>query len=274
MFCLTVHIEDTFASSKSVSKTDGMIPTYSYKVVNVYPHDRYAFIQGLAFVDGFFYEGTGLIGRSSLRRVELETGNVLKIHKIADHIFGEGVTVFKDKIIQLTWKSKVGFVYDKESFRLLREFNCQAEGWGITHDGKRLMMSDGSAAIRFLDPESFKEIRRTQVHDENGPVERLNELEYVNGKIYANVWKTDRIAMISPDSGRVTGWIDLTGLLGPEDKSKPVNVLNGIAYDPENDRLFVTGKLWPKLFEIKLVAPYNYLIQHEEIMNKISRSSN
>ncbi len=233
-----------------------MIPTYSYKVVNVYPHDRHAFIQGLAFVGGFFYEGTGLMGRSSLRRVELETGNVLKIHKIADHIFGEGVTVFNNKIIQLTWKSKVGFVYEKHSFKLLREFNCQTEGWGITHDGKRLMISDGSATIYFLDTESLKEIGRIPVHDENGPVERLNELEYVNGKIYANVWKTDRIAMISPDSGRVTGWIDLTGLLGPEDKSKPVNVLNGIAYDSENGRLFVTGKLWPKLFEIKLVAPY------------------
>ena len=254
MICLVLNFENANASSEFVSPVSSTAPVYTYKVVNVYPHDRDAFTQGLVFVDGIFYESTGLKGRSSLRRVELETGNVLKIHKIPDHLFGEGVVVCKNKIIQLTWKSRTGFIYDKESFKLLRRFGYKTQGWGITHDGNRLIMSDGSAIIYFLDTESLGEVGQVRVHDKNGPVERLNELEYVNGEIYANVWKTDRIARISPDTGRVTGWIDLAGLLGPKDKSKPVDMLNGIAYDPENDRLFVTGKLWPKLFEIKLIG--------------------
>jgi len=229
-------------------------PSFTYKVVNAYPHDRNAFTQGLVFENGVLYEGTGLWGRSTLRRVELETGNVLQIRKLPDQLFGEGITIFGERIIQLTWQSCVGFVYDKNSFELLEEFHYPTEGWGITHDGKRLIMSDGTSMIRFLDPATFEEIGRIEVRDEDGPVTRLNELEYVQGEIYANVWETARIARIAPDTGDVIGWIELAGLLSPEDRSGPVDVLNGIAYDAENDRLFVTGKLWPRLFEIELVS--------------------
>ena len=227
--------------------------TFTYQVVNAYPHDRNAFTQGLAFEAGVLYEGTGLRGHSTLRRVELASGDVLQIRKLPDQLWGEGITVFGGKIIQLTWQSGVGFVYDKNSFELLEEFHYPTEGWGITHDGKRLIMSDGTSTLCFLDPETFGEIGRIEVCDQNGPVTRLNELEYVQGEIYANVWQTDRIARIAPDTGDVIGWIELAGILSPEDRAEPVGVLNGIAYDAENDRLFVTGKLWPRLFEIELV---------------------
>jgi glutamine cyclotransferase len=231
------------------------IPVYSYNIVNTYPHDRDAFTEGLVFEDGFLYEGTGLYGNSSLRKVELETGNVLQIRELSAQFFGEGITIYGDKIIQLTWQSNIGFVYDKNSFELLQEFNYSTEGWGITHDGTRLIMSDGTSTLHFLDPQTFEEIGQLEVFDDHGPVTKLNELEYVQGEIYANVWQTDRIARISPDTGRVVGWVDLEGLLTAEDRSEPVDVLNGIAYDADTDRLFVTGKLWPKLFEIKLISP-------------------
>jgi glutamine cyclotransferase len=192
-------------------------------------------------------------GESSLRKVELETGKVLQIHRLPSDLFGEGIVVWKDKIIQLTWQHRKGFVYDRETFTLLREFTYPTEGWGITHDGSRLIMSDGSATLFVWDPETLQEIGRIDVRDQNGPVARLNELEYINGLIYANVWQTDRIAIIQPDTGRVVGWIDLAGLLKPEDRSSKVDVLNGIAYDAQGDRLFVTGKYWPKLFQIQLI---------------------
>ncbi|MBL7183292.1 MAG: glutaminyl-peptide cyclotransferase [Anaerolineae bacterium] len=227
--------------------------TFTYKVVNAYPHDRTAFTQGLVFESGVLYEGTGLRGRSTLRRVELASGNVLQIRQLPDRLFGEGITVFRERIIQLTWQSGVGFVYDKNGFELLEEFHYPTEGWGLTHNGKHLIMSDGTSTLRFLDPETLGEIGRIEVRDEHGPVTRLNELEYVQGEIYANVWQTARIARIAPDTGEVIGWIELAGILSPEDRSEPVDVLNGIAYDAENDRLFVTGKLWPRLFEIELV---------------------
>ena len=230
-------------------------PVYRYRVVHTYPHDPAAFTQGLVFEDGLLYEGTGLYGQSSLRRVELETGKVLQRRELPAEYFGEGITVFGDRIIQLTWQSNLGFVYDKETFELLKEFSYPTEGWGITHDGTRLIMSDGTATLRFLDPETLQEIGRIDVSDDAGSVARLNELEYVQGEIYANVWQTDRIARISPQTGRVVGWIDLQGLLSAEDRARPVDVLNGIAYDAENDRLFVTGKWWPRLFEIDLVKP-------------------
>ena len=229
---------------------------FTYKIVNAYPHDRGAFTQGLVFENGVLYEGTGLRGRSTLRRVELETGNVLQIRKLPDQLFGEGITIFGERIIQLTWQSGIGFVYDKNSFELLKEFHYPTEGWGITHDGKRLIMSDGTSTLHFLDPETLEEIGRIKVYDQDGPVTRLNELEYVRGEIYANVWQTDRIARIAPDTGNVIGWIELAGILSPEDRSEPVDVLNGIAYDAETDRLFVTGKLWPRLFEIELVPRF------------------
>jgi len=226
--------------------------TFTYEVVNAYPHDRNAFTEGLVFESGVLYEGTGRQGYSTLRRVELTTGDVLQIRKLPDQLFGEGITIFGERIIQLTWQSGVGFVYDKNSFELLEEFHYPTEGWGITHDGERLIMSDGTSTLRFLDPETFEEIGRIEVRDEDGPLTRLNELEYVQGEIYANVWQTDRIARVAPDTGDVIGWIELAGLLSPEDRTEPVDVLNGIAYDAENDRLFVTGKLWPRLFEIEL----------------------
>jgi len=208
----------------------------------------------LVFEEGVLYEGTGLNGRSTLRRVELETGEVLQIHELPAQFFGEGVTVYGNDIIQLTWQSHVGFVYDRDSFELLQEFNYSTQGWGITHDGERLIMSDGTATLYFLDPETFEEIGRVGVYDNDGSVNRLNELEYVQGEIYANVWQTNCIARIDPQTGQVVGWIELKGLLTPEDRSEPVDVLNGIAYDAENARLFVTGKLWPKLFEIELIS--------------------
>jgi glutamine cyclotransferase len=231
------------------------IPVYSYNIVNTYPHDRNAFTEGLVFEDGFLFEGTGLLGHSTLRRVDLETGDILQIRELSDEFFGEGITIYGDEIIQLTWQSNIGFVYDKNSFELLREFNYSTEGWGITHDETRLIMSDGTSTLHFLDRQTFEEIGQLEVFDNNGPVTRLNELEYIQGEIYANVWQTDRIAIIAPETGRVIGWVDLRGLLTTEDRSEPVDVLNGIAYDADNDRLFVTGKLWLKLFEIELISP-------------------
>ena len=241
-------------SESPAPTTSSITPVYSYNVVNTYPHDRSAFTQGLVFEDGVLYEGTGLNGRSTLRRVKLETGEVLQIHELPAQFFGEGVTVYGNDIIQLTWQSHVGFVYDRDSFELLQEFNYSTQGWGITHDGERLIMSDGTATLYFLDPETFEEIGRVGVYDNDGSVNRLNELEYVQGEIYANVWQTNCIARIDPQTGQVVGWIELKGLLTPEDRGEPVDVLNGIAYDAENARLFVTGKLWPKLFEIELIS--------------------
>ena len=188
-----------------------------------------------------------------MRKVELETGEVLQIRELPSQFFGEGVAIHGTKIIQVTWQSHVGFVYDRDSFELLYEFNYPTEGWGITHDGERLIMSDGTSTLRFLDPETLLEIGRIEVFENDAPVTRLNELEYVRGEIYANVLPTDRIARIAPETGQVVGWIDLEGLLGSEDRSEPVNVLNGIAYDATENRLFVTGKLWPRLFEIELI---------------------
>jgi glutamine cyclotransferase len=230
---------------------------YSYRVVRSYPHDDAAFTQGLVYENGFLYEGTGLYGRSTLRRVRLESGEVSPIYRLPNRYFGEGVSVWGDKIIQLTWRSNVGFVYDKESFELLEEFSYLTEGWGLTHDGERLILSDGTATLYFLDPDSFEEVGRLDVWDENGPVSRINELEYVKGEVYANVWRTDYLARISPRTGQVAGWIDLSGLLSDEERGRQADGLNGIAYDAEGDRLFVTGKWWPRFFEIEIVPSGN-----------------
>ncbi len=229
-------------------------PVYGYTVINTYPHDPQAFTQGLVYEDGIFFEGTGLRnGRSSLRRVEIETGTVTQQINLADQYFGEGIVVWEERIIQLTWQANTGFVYDKTTFERLSEFTYPTEGWGITHDGERLIMSDGTATLYFWDPDTLAEIGRVSVYDENGPVVRLNELEYINGEVYANVWQTNEIVRINPETGAVVGVIDLTGILQlPEGYNLPVDVLNGIAYDSEADRLFVTGKLWPSLFEIEL----------------------
>ena len=231
------------------------VPVYGYRVLQAFPHDRRAFTQGLVMTDGVLYEGTGLNGRSSLRRVDLETGAVLQSRELPRQYFGEGITVLGSNIIQLTWRSGVGFIYDRDTFARQRTFTYPAEGWGLTTDGTHLIASDGTATLRFLDPETFAEKRRLTVIDQAGPVTRLNELEYVQGRIFANVWQTERIAIIDAQSGRVTGWLDLSGLLPPEERTRSVDVLNGIAYDVRSGRLYVTGKLWPRLFEIELVPP-------------------
>ena len=235
------------------SAQTGPAPVYGYEVVNVYPHDPGAFTQGLVYHEGMLFEGTGRYGESDIREVELETGNVIRKREIADQYFGEGIALWDEELIQLTWRSHVGFVYDRETFARQREFSYPTEGWGLTHDGERLIMSDGSSALFFLNPETLERTGRVQVEDDGEPIDQLNELEHIDGKVYANVWQTDRIAIIDPDSGRVTAWIDLPGLLDPADRTPRTDVLNGIAYDAENDRLFVTGKYWPKLFEIDLV---------------------
>jgi glutamine cyclotransferase len=227
--------------------------TYGFRVVKSYPHDRTAFTQGLEYRDGFLYEGTGLAGRSALRKVKLDTGQVLQKFDVPQPFFGEGITVVNQQILQLTWQSQTGFVYDKSSFKVLRSFSYPGEGWGMTNDGKQIYMSDGTAQIRVWDPASLKEIRRITVKDGIRPVTALNELEFVRGEIFANVWQTDHIARISPSDGRVLGWIDLAGLIPKIEHLEPEAVLNGIAYDAAGDRLFVTGKLWPKIFEIKLI---------------------
>ena len=221
-----------------------------YKVVRTYPHDPDAYTQGLVYLDGFLYESTGREGKSSLRKVELSTGKVLQRVDLPGAYFGEGIVLWKDKVIQLTWQSRIGFVYDRKTFKQLRSFTYSREGWGITHDGKRLIMSDGSSSLFFWDPETLKETGRLDVSDKGRPVPNLNELEYIRGEIYANVWQTDRIARISPATGYVLGWLDLNGLLTAGEQSR-AEVLNGIAYDAKQNRLFITGKLWPKLFEIR-----------------------
>jgi glutaminyl-peptide cyclotransferase len=226
---------------------------YGYKVIHVYPHDPAAFTQGLEYRGGYLYEGTGLNGRSTIRKVELESGRVLQQIPVDPAYFGEGITLLDQRLIELTWRGNRGFIYDQKSFHLIRSFEYSGEGWGLTNDGRRIYMSDGTAQIRCWDPVTLRETRRISVHDGQRPIESLNELEYVRGEIYANVWQTDRIARIAPADGHVSGWIDLSGLLTVSEQSAGADVLNGIAYDSLGDRLFVTGKLWPKLFEIRLI---------------------
>lgn len=236
------------------SSSPGAPHWYDYEIVAIYPHDRRALTQGLLYRDGVLFESTGLYGRSSLRKVRLESGEVLQQRTLNNSYFGEGLADWNDTLIQLTWKAETGIVYDLATFEPLKIFNYSGEGWGLTRFENSLVMSNGSAELLFLDPETLKEKRRITVTAGGAPVMGLNELETVKEKIFANVWQTDTIAMIDPNTGMVTGWIDLAGLLPVADLSHYVDVLNGIAYDNDNSRLFVTGKLWPKLFEIKLHA--------------------
>jgi glutaminyl-peptide cyclotransferase len=231
----------------------GGIPEYGYEVVHTYPHDPQAYTQGLFYLNGVLYESTGLNGQSSIRKERLETGEILQRRDIPEQYFGEGIINWKDRLMEITWKSEVGFVYDLGSFALKNQFSYPGQGWGLTQDGKRIIMSDGTAELRFWEPETLREMGRVRVTADGVPVDQLNELEWVKGEVYANVYQTDRIARIDPSSGRVVGWIDLTGILTPADRVRQVDVLNGIAYDAATGRLFVTGKWWPKLFEIKLV---------------------
>ena len=231
----------------------GATPEYTYQIVHAYPHDPKAFTQGLVYHDGVFYEGTGLYNESSIRKVKPETGEVLQKRDVPEAYFGEGIIVWKDRLLELTWTNQKGFVYDLATFAPKGEFAYPGEGWGLTTDGKRLIMSDGTAELRFWDPETLQETGRITVTDDGRPVVKLNELEWVKGEIFANVWETERIARIDPKTGKVTGWIDCRGLLTNADRAGDTDVLNGIAYDAKGDRLFITGKKWPKVFEVKLV---------------------
>src|SRR6195256_1998220 len=256
MRLIVISIAATLMLASQRPPDPRLLPVSGYRVVRAYPHDPKAVTQGLQYVDGFLYEGTGLKGSSSIRKVKLETGEVVQRRDLARAYFGEGITVWKTDLIQLTWQSQVAFVYDKDTFAPRRTFKYKGEGWGLTHDGTNLIMSDGTDELRVLDPATFAERRRIKVAAVGIPLRNLNELEYMKGEILANVWTTDAVARVAPDTGRVTGYIDLAGLLTPVEKASVElegGVLNGIAYDEKNDRLFVTGKLWPKLFEIKIL---------------------
>jgi glutaminyl-peptide cyclotransferase len=229
-------------------------PEYSVVVVHRYPHDRNAFTQGFEYHDGKFYEGTGLEGQSTVRIDDLASGKVLRSVDIPSPIFGEGITVIHNRLIEITWQTHVGFIYDPADLKRTGEFHYEGEGWGLANDGKRIYFSDGTSSIRILDPDSLKEVRRITVHDGDKQINMLNELEWVRGEIWANIWQTDRIARISPSDGKVVGWINASGLLTREDIGiLPVDVLNGIAYDAATGRIFLTGKLWPKIFEVRVV---------------------
>ena len=237
----------------SVILLSDVIPAeYRYRLIKTYPHDPEAFTQGLVYDGQYMYEGTGQKGVSNIRKVNLETGELLKVKYINSDLFGEGITLIDNKIIQLTWKSRVGFVYDKNTFELLKKFNYPTEGWGITTMGDKLIMSDGSATLYEWDKESFTETSRFEVYDNKGPVTDLNELEYINGSIFANIFQRDEIVIIDPSSGKVTGILNLEGLAEQNENVRQIDVLNGIAYDELNDRLFVTGKWWSKIYELEI----------------------
>jgi len=230
------------------------IPVYGVEVVRTYPHDRAAFTEGLFYRDGWLFESTGQGVRPAVRRVDLATGKVVQGLDIAPMFFGEGIVAWKDRLIELTWQNHLGFIYDLKSFRQLGTFTYPGEGWALTEDGRRIIMSDGTPQLRFLDPATLKETGRLTVTAGGVPVKNVNELEWVKGEIFANIWLSNRIARIDPANGKVVGWIDLTGLTSPRDVGgDPDAVANGIAYDAAHDRLFVTGKLWPRLYEIRLV---------------------
>jgi glutaminyl-peptide cyclotransferase len=228
----------------------GEIPVYFYEVVHTYPHDPKAFTEGLFYLNGSIYESTGLVGQSSARKVKLETGEVLQTHEVPKAYFGEGIVNWKDRLLQLTWETHEGFIYDLATFAPLGGFKYPGEGWSLTQDGKRIIMSDGTPQLRFWNPDTLQETGRLTVTADGEPVQNVNELEWVKGEIYANVWHTDLIARIDPGTGRVMGWINLVGLWPGSDNQE--KTLNGIAYDAEHDRLFVTGKEWPSVFEIRL----------------------
>jgi len=223
---------------------------YTYKIVNTYPHDTGAFTEGLIYSDGYLYESTGLNGQSSIRRVDLTTGDVMQEHSLPSQYFGEGMTIIDNRVIQLTWRSNIGFIYDKNTLAVLSNFTYPTEGWGLTFNGTQLIMSDGTSNLYFLNATTFQRTGQVYVHDGDSPIVNINELEYVNGDVYANIWHLNKIAIINPENGQVKGWIDLTGL--PALLQKGNNVLNGIAYDQQNDRLFVTGKQWSNLYQITL----------------------
>lgn len=240
-------------SAFGAGRSEATAVSYSYHVIHAYPHDPKAFTQGLIYLNGYLYESTGLNGHSSLRKVNLHTGAVLQSYDLPSQYFGEGLTDWKNALIQLTWKAQTGFVYDRRTFRLLRTVHYMGEGWGLTQDGVHIILSDGSSSLRFLDPQTFEVVKTLAASDNGVEVHDLNELEYVHGRIFANIWQTDLIAVISPQNGDVLAWINLSGLRPASVRGNSDAVLNGIAFDAARNRLFVTGKLWPKLFEIELI---------------------
>ncbi len=242
------------AETTSGAQAAGGTRRQTYEVVRTYPHDPGAFTQGLVFHNGYLYEGTGRRGESSLRKVELESGRVVESVDLAPMFFGEGIVIFGQRIYQLTWQSGTGFVYDLESLTVLGQFRQFTQGWGLTHDGVQLILSDGSAQIYFLDPETVAPVRQIEVRDQGRPIDQINELEYIDGEIYANVWHSDDILRISPRTGEVLGRIDMSGIIDDALVRDPEAVLNGIAYDAASGRTFVTGKLWPRLFEVRFVS--------------------
>lgn len=247
--------EKTQTVTKFVIVYSNIVPKiYNYKVINTYPHDRDAFTQGLFFDNGLLYEGTGQETGSSLREVELETGRILRQHNLDPSLFGEGITLYKDKIFQVTWTNKVGFIYNKSDFRLLNRIYYQTEGWGLTTVEDKIVMSDGSNILYIYEPEMFDAVSRIEVYDNEKKVDQLNELEYINGEIWANIWQSDMIARIDPTTGRINSYLNLSSLF-PLTRRREVNadVLNGIAWDLRGERIFVTGKKWPQLFEITVM---------------------
>ena len=242
-------------SSSANEQPSTVTPRYGYKVVASYPHDPEAFTQGLIFRAGYLYESTGRYGSSSIRKVDLSTGKVLQQRDLPSQVFGEGIVDYGNDIIWITWTNGFGASFDIESFSVKKQFRYSGEGWGLTRTANEIVMSDGSSELRFLNPETMQEQRRIRVTDQGQEIDQINELEFVEGEVFANIWQTDRIARIDPHSGKVTGWIDLTGLLPKQDfVNGHTDVLNGIAYDAAGKRLFVTGKLWPKIFEIEVIT--------------------
>jgi glutaminyl-peptide cyclotransferase len=250
----TAHVAEV-AQVAPPSPRVAAVPVHGFDVVRAYPHDAAAFTQGLVYRDGFLYESTGLTGQSTLRKVEIESGRVVQRREMAADVFAEGLTIWNNTLVQLTWQHRTAFVYALATFAPQSTLAYEGEGWGLTHDGSRLILSDGTAVLRFLDPSSGRETGRVPVTDGGRPIVDLNELEFVRGSVLANVWHTDRIAVIDPATGNVTAWIDLTGLRPAASRQDPEAVLNGIAYDEARDRLFVTGKRWPTLFEITVRPP-------------------
>jgi glutamine cyclotransferase len=253
IFALLIFFLSSFPVENSGKTVKEPLPVYTYFIVNSIPHDHNAFTQGLVYHNGYLYESTGRRGTSSLRKVDITNGGIIQIYNLPEQYFAEGITVFDKRIIQLTWQSYTGFVYDLESLHVLEEFYYNSEGWGLTHDGTSLIMSDGTATLYFLDPKTFAIQNEIQVFDHKGPVINLNELEYVQGEIFANIFASNRIARIDPGSGKVLAWIDLSGMQKLASQKYAVDVLNGIAYDDEQDRLYITGKLWPRVYEIRLI---------------------
>jgi glutamine cyclotransferase len=251
-----IHYRDgrkEYHNASSIIRSDLEPRLLNYRILNTWPHDRRAYTQGLVYEDGYLYEGTGQWRESSLRKTLIRTGEPVRMMNLPDDVFGEGITIFKDRIFQLTYKSQVGFVYDKESFRRIQKVYYEnREGWGLTHDGENLIMSDGTHRIYYMDPEYFTEVRQLEVFDNQGPVSSLNELEYIEGKIFANLYGQELIVIIDPGSGKVTGKLNMKGILPPEDRHRGIDVFNGIAWNPGERILYVTGKYWPKLFEISL----------------------